>query len=205
MQLQTRVQSIFVMEGINVANQCVASKPLTINLLGGCNVQSTHVCNIAIPSLPTVLTGHIGLALAVALLVGICLLRKAGCRVTFDNNMCDVAFDGNVILRGYKDPMTDLWKLPITSDGIQSAISQSSPVLNNAPDPNSTLLSGVQLAPFTHSICARGNDIKFTHQSLCNPKISTLLKGIDKGFLKRCPNLLEKLIIKYLNLSPATA
>jgi hypothetical protein len=51
----------------------------------------------------------------------------------------------------------------------------------------------------------RGNGVKFTHQSLCNSKISTLLKAVRKGFLKGCPNLLEKLILKYLNLSPATA
>ncbi len=49
------------------------------------------------------------------------------------------------------------------------------------------------------------NKVKFAHQSLCNPKISTLLKAVRKGFLKGCPNLTEKLILKYLNPSPATA
>jgi hypothetical protein len=43
------------------------------------------------------------------------------------------------------------------------------------------------------------------HQSLCNPKISKLLKAVCKGFLKGCPNLSEKLILKYLNPSPVTA
>jgi hypothetical protein len=42
------------------------------------------------------------------------------------------------------------------------------------------------------------------HQSLCNPKILTLLKAVHKGFLKGCPNLSEKLILKYLNPSPTT-
>jgi hypothetical protein len=46
---------------------------------------------------------------------------------------------------------------------------------------------------------------KFVHQSLCNPKILTLLKAVQKGFLKGCPNISEKLILKYLNPSPATA
>ncbi len=40
---------------------------------------------------------------------------------------------------------------------------------------------------------------------MCNPKISTLLKAVQKDFLKVCPNLTKKLIIKYLNPSPATA
>jgi hypothetical protein len=49
------------------------------------------------------------------------------------------------------------------------------------------------------------NQVKFAHQSLCNPKVSTLLKAVRKGFQKGCPNLTEKLILKYLNPSPATA
>jgi hypothetical protein len=84
------------------------SKPLTINLPDGRKVQLTQVCSIAIPGLPTVLTGHIVLALTLALLVGIHLLGKAGCQIIFDNDKCDVEFDGNVILRGYKDPCTSL-------------------------------------------------------------------------------------------------
>ena len=60
-------------------------------------------------------------------------------------------------------------------------------------------------AQFSHSISTRANKVKFAHQSLCNPKISTLLKATRKGFLKGCPNISEKLILKYLNPSPATA
>ena len=40
---------------------------------------------------------------------------------------------------------------------------------------------------------------------MCNPKISSLLKALRKGFLKGCPNLSEELVTKYLNPSPATA
>jgi hypothetical protein len=124
----------------HVANKRVASKPLTINLPDGHKVQSTHVCNITIPSLPTVLMGHILPDLALALLVGIRPLCKACCWVIFDNNKCDVKFDGNIILRGYKDPSTDLWTLPITPNGKRSPLPQSSPVFDCALHPNSTLL-----------------------------------------------------------------
>ncbi len=51
----------------------------------------------------------------------------------------------------------------------------------------------------------QANTVKFAHQSLCNPKISTLLKATRRGFLKLCSNLTKKLILKYLNPSPATA
>ncbi len=60
------------------------------------------------------------------------------------------------------------------------------------------------LATFTHSVKTWANKVKFAHQLLCNPKISTLLKAVQKGFLKGCPNLTEKLILRYLNPSPAT-
>jgi hypothetical protein len=40
---------------------------------------------------------------------------------------------------------------------------------------------------------------------MCNPKISSILKAIQKGFLKGCPNLSEDLITKYVHPSPATA
>jgi hypothetical protein len=58
---------------------------------------------------------------------------------------------------------------------------------------------------FTHSVRTRANAIKFAHQSLCSPKISTLLKAVRRGFLKGCPNLSDQLILKYLNPSAATA
>jgi hypothetical protein len=47
--------------------------------------------------------------------------------------------------------------------------------------------------------------VKFAHQSLCNPKISTLLKATGQGFLKGCPYISKRLILKYLNPRPATA
>ncbi len=64
---------------------------------------------------------------------------------------------------------------------------------------------GINLATFMHSVRTQANAVKFAHQSLCNPKISTLLKATRKGFLKGCPNMTKKLITKYLNASPGTA
>jgi hypothetical protein len=63
----------------------------------------------------------------------------------------------------------------------------------------------VNLATFTHSKQTRANQVKFAHQLLCNPKISTLLKAVRRGFLTGCPNLTKRLILKYLNPSTAMA
>jgi hypothetical protein len=104
----TGATSIFIMEGVKVANKHVAVKPLTIHLPDGKKILLTHICDINIPGLPTVLTGHIVLSLAITSLIGIQPLCKAGCKVVFCNKKCDVIFKGKVILCGYKDPTTDL-------------------------------------------------------------------------------------------------
>ncbi len=111
----TGATSIFVMEGVDVKNKRPATKPLMINLPDGRQVKSTHICDIDITGLPTTLTGHIVPNLAIASLFGIRVLCKAGCKVIFDNNKCDVYFKDKLILRGYKDPSTDLWTLPIVT------------------------------------------------------------------------------------------
>jgi hypothetical protein len=96
----TGATSIFIMDSVNIVNKCTTLKPSTINLPNGRKVRSTHVCNIAIPGLSTVFTGHIVPDLALALLIGIYPLCKAGCRVIFDNHKCEVEYNRNVILRG---------------------------------------------------------------------------------------------------------
>ena len=116
----TGATSIFIMEGTDVKNKRPATKPLTINLPDGRQIKSTHICDIDIPGLPTTLTGHIVPGLAVASLFGIRVLCKAGCKVLFDNEKCDVCYNGKLILRGYKDPSTDLWTLPIVTSPIKA-------------------------------------------------------------------------------------
>ena len=190
------------MDGVDVVNKRPATTPLTINLPDGRKVASSHVCDIAIPGLPGVLTGHVVPHLAIASLMGIRPLCDAGCTVTFDRDKCDVIYDGKVILRGFKCASTGLWTLPL--DGKMSSLPRSAPVDNRAHC-DIEIHPGVDLASFTHSVRTRANGVKFAHQSLCNPKISTLLKAVRKGFLKGCPNLSEPLILKYLNPSPATA
>jgi hypothetical protein len=62
-----------------------------------------------------------------------------------------------------------------------------------------------QIAFFTHTMCTKANSIQFAHQALCSPCISTLLQAIRRGYLKGCPNLSAKGVMKYHNPSPASA
>jgi hypothetical protein len=156
----TGATTIFIMDGIDVINKRVASKPLTINLPDSNKVQSSHVCDFEIPGLPTVLTGHIVPSLTVTSLIGICPLCKAGCKVIFDDLKCDVVYDGNVILRGHKDPSTDLWTLltgknDCTTPG-PNILSQPGSCLGRAPhvgDSSKSAHPAITLSTFTHSVC----------------------------------------------------
>ena len=197
----TGATSIFVMAGTPMENMRTAVDPLTINLPHGGIVTSTHLCDIVIPGLPTVLTGHIVPGLKMASLLGIRILCKAGCVVTFTDKNCEVRFNKKLILQGTKDPSTDLWTLPITPAAIQT---QSNIALGkDRCDPKNP--TPVAVAAFTHSIRTRANAVKYAHQSLGNPKISTLLKALKQGFLEGCPNMTIPLVKKYLNASPATS
>jgi hypothetical protein len=114
----TGTTSLFMMEGLKMSNVQIATNPLSITLPDGAIVKSTHTCDIMIPGLPTILTGHIVQGLTMASLVGIRILCNAGCTVTFTEKYCVVMYNGKLILRGYKDPQTELWTLLITSDAI---------------------------------------------------------------------------------------
>jgi hypothetical protein len=93
-------------------------------------------------------------------------------------------------------------------DNLETAptLPQPGPCIGRAPHPPekaSDIHPGIDIAAFTHLVQTRANTVNFAHQSLCNPKISTLLKATWRDFLKRCPNLNERLIVNYLNPSPA--
>jgi hypothetical protein len=77
----TGATSLFVMEGLKMSNVQIATNPLSIYLPDGAIIKSMHMCDIIIPGLPTVLTGHIVQGLTMTSLVGIRILCNAGCTV----------------------------------------------------------------------------------------------------------------------------
>jgi hypothetical protein len=87
----------------------------------------------------------------------------------------------------------------MTSHHVHNAILLAAPLFTNAH----SYLS-MQIAFFTDTVQTKANSIHFAHQSLCSPKNSTLLKAIQYGYLKGCPNLTAKGVSKYLNPSLAT-
>jgi hypothetical protein len=68
-----------------VTNLHQADNLITISFIDGSKVSSTHICDIIIPGLPTISTGHIVPGITMASLIGIRILCKAGCKVAFNN------------------------------------------------------------------------------------------------------------------------
>ena len=120
----TAATSICVMAGTPMSNIRPALDPLTIKLPNGEIIHSTHICDISIPGLPMILTGHIVPGLSMASVMSMHVLCKVGCKVIFTDMTCEVKYQNKVILTGIKDPTTDLWTLPITSTAITVTRSQ---------------------------------------------------------------------------------
>jgi hypothetical protein len=142
-----------------------------------------HICDYEIPGLPMLLEAHIVPDLTVASHIGIHLLCTAGCVEIFTDKMCSVMYGGKVILRGYKDPSTDLWILPITpgkvhrqgklqtspgsdyvANATKSTNSQAGPCMTHAlqfPMPSDKITPILpEMATFTHSVHTRANAVK---------------------------------------------
>jgi hypothetical protein len=181
----TGATSIFIKEGTPCRNMQPASKPLTVNLPDGRQVKSSHTCKVLIPCLPRPLTGHIAPNLAIASLFGIQPLCNAGCTVIFHQDKVEVWYKNKIILTGPQNISTKLWTLPINKH-LNARLSPTSlqPAVHTQPE----------YAAFTHSVRTRMKAVQFAHQSLGNPRISTLLKAVRRGFLDGCPIISKKLI-----------
>ncbi len=197
---------IFVMDGTPVLNKRCTMCPLKVSLADGHEVTSTHICDVKINGLTVTLMGHIIPELSVTSIFGIRALTAAGCEVWFDNLKSTVWYNHRIILQGGKDQATNLWTLPIGNVGMTSrhdtiVIPPAAPVLANTHAHYAT----IQIAFFMQTIRNKANSIQFSHQLLCSPHISTLLKAIKRGYLEGCPNITAEGLSRYLIPSPATA
>ncbi len=199
----TGTTSYFLTRDAPCQNKRLTNSPLTITLPDGQKIKSTHVCDITIPRLPTIIMGHIMPNMTTASLFGIRVLCKAGCKVLFNNDKCQVIYNGKVILTGYKDLASNPWTLPI--------LPVATPWTTLDAPHQSPLGHCMSDAPLHHTAIflyhqtTKENNVKFMHQSLCNFPKSSLLAAICQGFLRGAPHLSKKAVYKYLPPSPATS
>jgi hypothetical protein len=189
-------------KGAPCLNKCRTSSPMSVTLPDGQKIVSSHIYDVRIPGLPTILTGHIMPDMTTASLFGIHILCKAGCKIVFDDNKCQVFYNENVILTGFKDQISNLWTLPVLPNNshrtYHGAMRQSSscPIFDDTPS---------EVALFSYHRTTKENNVKLMHQSLCNRPKTSLLAAIRRGFLRGAPHLDLKSVAKYLLPSMATA
>jgi hypothetical protein len=94
----TGATSVFIIDGTPTKNKWPAMHPIQINLPDRRKVTSTHICDETIPGLPIRLSGHIIPEMTRASLLGIRVLCKARCLISFDDKTCCVYYKGKLIL-----------------------------------------------------------------------------------------------------------
>ena len=170
------IASFFLTKGAPSSNKQIATNPISVTLPDGHTIMSMHICNVKIPGLPTVLTGHILPDMTKASLFGICILCKAGCTVVFDNDKCQVIFNKKVIVTGYKDSISDLWTLPILPNNqLQTTHDAKHHQLPGLCMDRQPALHAMN---FSYHCTTKESNVKFMHQSLCNSPKSLLLAAI---------------------------
>ncbi len=92
----TGTTSIFLTKGAPCLNKRRTLSPISVTLTDGRKIVSSHICDVCIPGLPAILTGHIMPDMTTASLFGIRILCKAGCKVVFDNEKCHVFYDNKL-------------------------------------------------------------------------------------------------------------
>ena len=132
-------------------------------------------------------------------LVSVSVLCDAGCEVFFHSTGCEVTFNGETIIRGWRDLRTNMWRISLIPDGGNNIIPS---------DDISDDIDAIKIpAFFAHSIyeCNNTNQlIQFYHATMGHPVLSTWCKAIDIGYFRGWPGLTAKRVRKFITVSEPT-
>ena len=123
-------------------------------------------------------------------LLSVSVLCDAGCQVFFHEHGCEVTFNGETILRGWRDFITNMWRVSLIPDGGNNII-----LADDAPVPMPDFLA--------NSIyeCETTNQlIHFYHATMGFPVTSTWCKAIDAGYFRGWPSLTSKRVRKFIKV-----
>jgi hypothetical protein len=153
-------------------------------------IQATHTCQINIPDLPSkACEAHLFPNLAHALL-SIGLLCDHGCTAIFDKQHVKISYQNAIILKGYRDPDTNLWKVPLQPTA--------------QPDPTWILPHTKHRANSAYHTSTQTDLITYLHAACGSPVPSTWMKAIRNGHFATWPGLTAKLVKDKLPKSIAT-
>jgi hypothetical protein len=177
---------------------------------------STHAVDLLLTKLPADARLAHRLPGLVNNLLSVAVLCDAGCEVFFDKHGCEVTYNGETILRGWRDPKNRLWRVKLVDDGWTTNLTIRDDALR-PPIPLTTTPTGIAVAapPTATVVEAQANSLyecSNTHQlihyyyaCLNYPVPSSLLQAIDRGYFRGWQGLTSQRVRRHIKGSPESA
>ena len=132
-------------------------------------------------------------------LLSVSVLCDTGCEVFLHMHGCEITFNGETIVRGWRDLATNMWRISLIPDDGDRVIPLDAS--NDAP-------TDVKIPDFfANSIYECNNTrqlIEFYHATMGYPVTSTWCKAIDAGYFQGWPGLTSKRVRKFIKVVPET-
>ena len=133
-------------------------------------------------------------------LVSVSVLCDAGCEVFFHGQGCEITFNGETIVRGWRDLTTNMWRISLLPDGGNNII----PADDGTSDITSEVIMPEFLANSNYECETTGQLIHFYHATMGYPVVSTWCKAIDAGYFRGWPGLTSKRVRKFIKVVSET-
>ncbi len=105
-------------------------------------------------------------------------LADAGCEIFYHKTGCEVSLNGEIILRGWRDPYTQLWRVSLYPEGGNTIVPTNQQITHQLSLHTSPEINNIYECENT------GQLINFYYATLGYPVISTWIKAIDKGYFQ---------------------
>ena len=130
-------------------------------------------------------------------LLSVFVLCDEGCDIWFHMHGCEINFNGETIVRGWRDLKSNMWRISLIPDGGNNII------------PNNDTSHSTSKMPdfFSNSIyeCENiGQLINFYHATMGYPVTSTWCQAIDAGYFQGWPSLTSKRVRKCIKTTAET-
>ena len=120
-------------------------------------------------------------------LLSVSVLCDAGCEVYFHGQGCEITFNGETIVRGWRDLTTNMWRISLIPDGTNNIIPE-----DDIHDQTSEVQTPQFFANGIYECETTGQLITFYHATMGYPVTSTWCKAIDAGYFRGWPSLTSK-------------
>ena len=130
-------------------------------------------------------------------LVSVAELCDADCTVFFHRHGVDINYEGEIIGRGWRDRPSKLWRISLTSEGVD----RITPTTDWTTDSDG--IFNIQ-ANSIYECENKEQLIKYYHASLCSHPKTVLIAAADAEYLRGCPGLNATAIRKFIGIEYAT-